>query len=214
LPSVHRESTNGNDRKSSSTRKEVVVPPTPSKVLFSPLLRTDPNAAPSPQNDDRFEEGDEESEDEYTEDVAPSTPVISTPQRTPQKEEAQQEEEEAEDDSDEFNPYQFIAHLPPHASVCIQDKICLPPLGVKKQELPTLALDLDETLVHCTVEPIPKPDLVFPVKYANSQLYSFILLKPYSNHCAISDLCALASTAKYIRSTYERGPILIISWRP
>lgn len=111
-----------------------------------------------------MEEGNEESDGEYSEDVTPSTPVISTPQRTPQKEATPQQQEEEEDDSDEFNPYQFIAHLPPHSSVCIMDKICLPPLTVKKQELPTLALDLDETLVHCTVEPIAKPDLVFPVK--------------------------------------------------
>jgi len=154
-----------NNRKT-GTRKEVVVPPTPSKVLFSPLLRTDPNHPQNRQNDGHnVDEGNEESDGEYSEDVTPSTPVISTPQRTPQKEATpQQQQEEEEDDSDEFNPYQFIAHLPPHASVCIMDKICLPPLTVKKQELPTLALDLDETLVHCTVEPIAKPDLVFPVK--------------------------------------------------
>lgn len=167
LPHFHFHSEGSNENvdinRKTGARKEVVVPPTPSKVLFSPMLRTDPNGQPT-QNGHSLEEGDEESEDEYTEDVSPSTPVISTPQRTPQKEEAQQQEAEEEDDSDEFNPYQFIAHLPAHSSVCILDKICLPPLTTKKQELPTLALDLDETLVHCTVEPIPKPDLVFPVK--------------------------------------------------
>eukprot|EP01032_Pedospumella_encystans_P014167 gene14167-16292_t len=171
-----------NNRKT-GTRKEVVVPPTPSKVLFSPLLRTDPNHPQNRQNDGHsVEEGNEESDEEYSEDVTPSTPVISTPQRTPQKEATQQQQEEEEDDSDEFNPYQFIAHLPPHASVCIMDKICLPPLTVKKQELPTLALDLDETLVHCTVEPIAKPDLVFPVNF-NGQIYQiYVRKRPYLDY--------------------------------
>jgi hypothetical protein len=155
------------------------VPPTPSKVLFSPGLRTDPatGAVPHPANHhhlqnnlhEQDEEEDEEDVDEnHLADGAPSTPTVEaipapSGNDTPQ----QQEQVEEEDDCDEFNPYQFIAYLPPHASVCIMDKICLPALtgpAAKKQDLLTLALDLDETLVHCTVEPIAKPDLVFPVK--------------------------------------------------
>jgi hypothetical protein len=33
----------------------------------------------------------------------------------------------------------------------------------------TLVLDLDETLVHCTVEPVPDPDMVFPVEFNGVQ---------------------------------------------
>lgn len=127
--------------------------------------------APILQSHSMEEGGDGEEEDNYGTELAdgsPSTPITCALQREEDEEAYQQEEEaHAEEDGDEFNPYQFIAHLPAHATVCIVDKICLPQLalnGSKKQELPTLALDLDETLVHCTVEPIAKPDLVFPVK--------------------------------------------------
>lgn len=129
-------------------------------MLFSPGLRTDPTTGGAlHEHSDEDEEEENIDENQLTEEEAPSTPTVSTS--------AAAEEEEVEDDCDEFNPYQFIAHLPPHSSVCILDKICLPALpggAGKKQELMTLALDLDETLVHCTVEPIAKPDLVFPVK--------------------------------------------------
>jgi hypothetical protein len=67
-----------------------------------------------------------------------------------------------EDDNDVFNPYQFISQLPPYEETSIKDKICLPPSS--NHGHPTLVLDLDETLVHCTVEPIAKPDLIFPVE--------------------------------------------------
>jgi CTD small phosphatase-like protein 2 len=70
-------------------------------------------------------------------------------------------DEEEGEDLDEFNPYFFIAHLPQYESVCEKGKICLP--TQKGAFRPTLALDLDETLVHCTVEPIANPDVIFPV---------------------------------------------------
>lgn len=161
------------NRKPTSGKREVVVPPTPSKVLFSPGLRTDPAGIHQQQQNTFDEEDDEESlnGDHVHEEGTPTTPLAPDHHHAHEAEAAHKLEDEAqqeEDDSDEFNPYQFIAHLPAHSSVCIVDKICLPPLvhanGAKKQELPTLALDLDETLVHCTVEPIAKPDLVFPVK--------------------------------------------------
>jgi len=73
------------------------------------------------------------------------------------------EESESEDEDDVFNPYLFIALLPSHEQTMIRDKVCLP-AAVRGGFRQTLALDLDETLVHCTVEAIPQPDLVFPVK--------------------------------------------------
>lgn len=73
------------------------------------------------------------------------------------------EESEEDDDENIFNPYLFIAQLPTHASVVIPNKLCLPPIHESFQQKKTLVLDLDETLVHCTVEPIENPDLIFPV---------------------------------------------------
>lgn len=71
------------------------------------------------------------------------------------------DKEVEEEEEDVFNPYLFISGLPDHSSVAIRNKICLSP-NYNTGKL-TLALDLDETLVHCTVDPIEKPDLVFPV---------------------------------------------------
>ncbi len=91
------------------------------------------------------------------------------------------EEEEEEDEEEAFNPYLFIAGLPPHNTVVIRDKICLPLIkGV--QSRPTLALDLDETLVHCTVEPIAKPDLTFPVTFNGTFYQVYVRKRPYLDY--------------------------------
>ena len=47
---------------------------------------------------------------------------------------------------------------------------------------PTLALDLDETLVHCTVEPIDKPDLVFPVSFNGTMYDVYVRKRPYLDY--------------------------------
>lgn len=111
----------------------------PSKNLFSPHLKYD---------------GTEVSKDDSYE--------ASTPPRDEAVQQQQQTENDDDDDDDVFNPYQFISCLPSHESVYIKGKICLPS-KVSRSRI-TLALDLDETLVHCTIEPIENPDLIFPVK--------------------------------------------------
>ena len=77
-------------------------------------------------------------------------------------------EEAEEEEPEQFNPYQFISLLPVHSEVRVMKKICLPPLSLvpslDNKHNVTLVLDLDETLVHCTVDPVSKPDLIFPVE--------------------------------------------------
>ena len=90
--------------------------------------------------------------------------------------------EHEEEDDDVFNPYLFIAGLPPHGSVVIKDKICLPLLSSIGNSRPTLALDLDETLVHCTVEPIAKPDLTFPVTFNGTFYQVYVRKRPYLDY--------------------------------
>ena len=113
-------------------------------------------------------------------------PALATtaPQSVPPQK--QQEEEEEEEEEDVFNPYYFISGLPPHSSIVpdVKSKICLPPPADSRQsqQKPTLVLDLDETLVHCTVEPIEKPDLVFPVTF-NGTLYDvYVRKRPYLDY--------------------------------
>lgn len=69
-----------------------------------------------------------------------------------------------EDYEEEFNPYVFIKSLPKYSSVvsCVQSKTWLPPKDISDPSI-SLVLDLDETLVHCTVDPIPDANMIFPV---------------------------------------------------
>eukprot|EP00551_Chaetoceros_affinis_P007701 CAMPEP_0203667816 /NCGR_PEP_ID=MMETSP0090-20130426/4568_1 /ASSEMBLY_ACC=CAM_ASM_001088 /TAXON_ID=426623 /ORGANISM="Chaetoceros affinis, Strain CCMP159" /LENGTH=580 /DNA_ID=CAMNT_0050532085 /DNA_START=332 /DNA_END=2074 /DNA_ORIENTATION=+ len=87
---------------------------------------------------------------------------------------------EEEEDEDEFNPYLFIKFLPPYSSVVHdpEQKICLPPKDKSDPPI-TLVLDLDETLVHCTVEPIPDATMVFPVYFNGVQYSVHVRTRPY-----------------------------------
>lgn len=86
---------------------------------------------------------------------------------------------EDEDDGGVFNPYQFISGLPPLDSIERNPVSLAPSSDVSK---PTLVLDLDETLVHCTVVPIPNPDMTFPVTF-NGVLYDvYVRKRPYLDY--------------------------------
>ena len=116
------------------------------------------------------------------------TGVLFSPALTKGDEKESEEElndedayEEEEEEEEAFNPYLFISGLPPHHTVVIRDKICLTPLK-GPQTRPTLALDLDETLVHCTVEPIAKPDLTFPVTFNGTFYQVYVRKRPYLDY--------------------------------
>lgn len=79
------------------------------------------------------------------------------------QDEVDEDDEGDEDDINAFNPYLFISELPPHEHVVETGKLCLPPKAPSDARLKTLVLDLDESLVHCSVVPMPDPDLIFPV---------------------------------------------------
>ncbi len=82
-------------------------------------------------------------------------------------------------DEDEFNPYVFIKSLPSYEIVApLRPPIALPP---KKKDAPpiSLVLDLDETLVHCTVEPVDDADLVFPVVFHGMTYQVHVRLRPH-----------------------------------
>jgi CTD small phosphatase-like protein 2 len=88
--------------------------------------------------------------------------------------------EEEEGEIEEFDPYVFIQGLPRHSSVLIRGKKCLPPRprGMPK-ELKTLTLDLDETLVHCSIEPVPNPDIIFQVSFQGVSYEVYVRKRPH-----------------------------------
>jgi hypothetical protein len=89
---------------------------------------------------------------------------------------------EPHDGSDnEFNPWQFIASLPPYDTVQAQrPPITLPPLGITDHRK-TLVLDLDETLVHCSVvEPVGRgADFTFPVQFHGETYTVHVKCRPF-----------------------------------
>lgn len=88
--------------------------------------------------------------------------------------------EDEEEEEEEFNPFLFMHGLPPHASVAIRNKICLPP-PVHQHKM-SLVLDLDETLVHCTIEPIANPDFVFPVTFNDMCYEVYVRKRPFVDY--------------------------------
>ncbi|KAL7481558.1 hypothetical protein ACHAW6_007242 [Cyclotella cf. meneghiniana] len=90
--------------------------------------------------------------------------------------------DDAYDDEEEFNPYLFIKSLPPY-------HYAIPPgWSTRSKSLPPhdpsdppicLVLDLDETLVHCTVEPIRNADMVFPVEFNGIEYTVHVRCRPY-----------------------------------
>jgi hypothetical protein len=54
----------------------------------------------------------------------------------------------------------------------------LPKKEVAMAERPTLVLDLDETLVHCTVEPVDKYDFTFPVLVSGTTYTVYVRCRP------------------------------------
>ena len=90
------------------------------------------------------------------------------------------DDDDASDDEEEFNPYLFMKSLPRYSTVVPNPhaKICLPLKDPSDPPI-TLVLDLDETLVHCTVEPIPDADMVFPVLFNGVQYKVHVRTRPY-----------------------------------
>lgn len=82
------------------------------------------------------------------------------------------------DHEDEFDPFYFIKHLPDIPREYRNRPSCLPK---KLRNAPpiTLVLDLDETLVHCSVEPLAKYELTFPVQFNAVEYHVYVRKRPF-----------------------------------
>jgi|EP00670_Eutreptiella_braarudii_P005931 CTD small phosphatase-like protein 2 len=140
-------------------------PRTPSGTLFSPTY-------PPAVGANEFHQ------------LEPSTPTTADVTLSPVQKSLQENvakyshlpQEFDEYDCDDFNPYGFIASLPPLTPASASPP-CLPP---KHPNAPptTLVLDLDETLVHCSTDPseVRNPDFVFHVEF-HGTVYTVNALK-------------------------------------
>ena len=88
-------------------------------------------------------------------------------------------QEQCEEDQDDFNPWQFIASLPHYRTVAhLTPPVSLPPKDPRHPPL-TLVLDLDETLVHCTVEACSGADFEIPVVFHGVSYQVHVRQRPF-----------------------------------
>ncbi|OQS07884.1 nuclear LIM factor interactor-interacting protein hyphal form [Thraustotheca clavata] len=79
----------------------------------------------------------------------------------------------------EFNPFYFMKMLPKYDDICEFAR----PIALPKKEPSApkicLVLDLDETLVHCSVDDIANPDLKFLIDYNGTEYTVSVKKRPY-----------------------------------
>ncbi|KAI3780073.1 hypothetical protein L2E82_09951 [Cichorium intybus] len=90
----------------------------------------------------------------------------------------QMEDEESEE-YDEFDPYFFIKNLPELASVVPSFRPVLLPKQTRSCPPTTLVLDLDETLVHSTLEACEDADFTFTVNFNLEDHRVYVRCRPY-----------------------------------
>lgn len=90
----------------------------------------------------------------------------------------QMEDDECEE-FDEFDPYFFIKNLPELASVVPSFRPVLLPKRTRSCPPTTLVLDLDETLVHSTLEPCDDADFTFSVNFNLEDHKVYVRCRPY-----------------------------------
>ncbi|PSS28988.1 CTD small phosphatase-like protein [Actinidia chinensis var. chinensis] len=83
------------------------------------------------------------------------------------------------DQSDGFDPHMFIRNLPELPDAAENFLPAVLPKEMQKQNSITLVLDLDETLVHSTLEHCDDADFTFPVFFNMKEHTVYVKQRPY-----------------------------------
>lgn len=83
------------------------------------------------------------------------------------------------DEVDDFDPYLFIKSLPDLSEVVSPYRPGLLPRQTRRRQPFTLVLDLDETLVHSTLEHCDDADFTFPVRFNLKEHTVYVRRRPY-----------------------------------
>jgi len=81
------------------------------------------------------------------------------------------------EDEEEFDLFRFVGGLPPKPRIAPNAQ-CIPPKRTEAPEM-TLVLDLDETLVHCSTDPMVNADFVFPVLFHGTEYQVNVRKRPH-----------------------------------
>ncbi|WOK96627.1 hypothetical protein Cni_G05334 [Canna indica] len=83
------------------------------------------------------------------------------------------------DEFDDFDPYFFIKDLPDLSAVVPRFRPTLLPKQTRSCPSTTLVLDLDETLVHSTLEPCEGANFTFPVNFNLKEHTIYVRCRPF-----------------------------------
>ncbi|CAA0825670.1 SCP1-like small phosphatase 5 [Striga hermonthica] len=89
------------------------------------------------------------------------------------------QEEEDTEEYDDFDPYFFIKNLPDISSVVPAFRPFLLPKQTRSCPTTSLVLDLDETLVHSTLEPCEDADFTFTVNFNLTDHTVYVRCRPH-----------------------------------
>lgn len=88
-------------------------------------------------------------------------------------------EEEEYEEFDDFDPYFFIKNLPALSTVVPTFRPMLLPKQTRRCPRTTLVLDLDETLVHSSLEPCDDSDFTFTVNFNQQNHTVYVRCRPH-----------------------------------